>query len=233
MSKRSIRSPFFTVNPKSYMYGKSALALAKELDVFAKTYDVDILFTCQHADIYPIAKETTHLFVTAQHIDGIRPGRGMGRILPESVKEAGAVATFLNHAEHPMELSELVDAIERADSLGLLTIVCANSITEAKIIATLSPDIMVCEPTELIGTGRVSDRQYMEATNEAVRSVNPAILILQAAGISSVEDVQQALESGADATGGTSGIVATSNPVETARKMIEKVAEFKNRRNEN
>lgn len=43
---------------------------------------------------------------------------------------------------------------------------------EALLIATLKPDILLCEPTELIGTGTVSDKSYIEATNNAIRSID-------------------------------------------------------------
>ncbi|MCV3107508.1 triose-phosphate isomerase, partial [Enterococcus hirae] len=120
------------------------------------------------------------LIVSVQHIDGIVPGRGMGHVLPEGVAAAGAEATFLNHAERPLSVSELCDAVKRAKELGLLTIVCANSLEEAKLVASLEPDVMVCEPTELIGTGQVSDISYMIQTNEAVRKMDPEIFVLQA-----------------------------------------------------
>lgn len=63
----------------------------------------------------------------------------MGYVLPEAVAEAGTEATFLNHAEHPMTLQELTKAIQRSNELGLLTIVCANSLTEARAAASLNP----------------------------------------------------------------------------------------------
>lgn len=227
MSKRTLRTPFFSVNPKSYLFGEEAVKFAIALDQLAEKYDVDVLFTCQHADLYRVSQAVEHLFVTAQHMDGHQIGRGMGKILPESILAAGAEATFLNHAEHPLMVEDLVNAIKRAQELGILTIACANSIAEAQTIATLAPDMMVCEPTELIGTGKSSDVDYMKQTNEAVRQVNPNILILQGAGISTVADVEKALKSGADATGGTSGIVAAENPLKIAEEMIAAVANFK------
>ena len=55
---------------------------------------------------------------------------------------------------------------------------------------------MVCEPTELIGTGQTSDLQYMTETNRVVREIDPEILILQAAGISSAVDVEKLCRQG-------------------------------------
>ncbi|KFN92260.1 triosephosphate isomerase [Tetragenococcus muriaticus PMC-11-5] len=60
-----------------------------------------------------------------------------------------------------MQLTELVSAIKKAKKLEMKTIVCANSIEEARSIALLKPDILLCEPTELIGTGKTSDEDYI------------------------------------------------------------------------
>lgn len=225
--KQKLRVPFFVVNPKAYLYGGKSLELALAADKLAAKYDVDILYTVQHADAYRISQATEHLLITVQHMDSLVPGRGMGYVLPESLVENGVKATFLNHAEHPIEVSELVQVMKRADELDLLSIVCADSIAEAKAIATLNPDIMICEPTELIGTGQSSDIDYMRNTNESVKSVNSNILVLQAAGISSPADVRKALESGADATGGTSGIIAADKPVEMLEEMLKELVVFR------
>ena len=59
-------------------------------------------------------------------MDSLTPGRGMGHVLPESLKEAGAEAVFLNHAENQKTVSELYATIKRAKELGMITIVCAD-----------------------------------------------------------------------------------------------------------
>ena len=61
---------------------------------------------------------------------------------------------FLNHAEHPLTTSQVVASINQAEKMGLITILCADSIKEARMLAMLNPTIMLCEPTELIGTGQ-------------------------------------------------------------------------------
>lgn len=228
--KRELRTPFFVVNPKAYLYGEQALKLAKIADEVAGQTDIDVLFTVQYVDVATIRQATKHLFITVQHLDGIEVGRGMGYILPEALSEAGVDATFLNHAEHQMELGKLVKAIQRSNELGILTIACADSIEEAKAIATLGPDVMVCEPTALIGTGQASDNKYKIETNKSVREINSDILLLQAAGISTVKDVEDALLTGADGTGGTSGIVCAESPAQIMQQMIEKVAEFRGKK---
>lgn len=219
-----IQAPFFTFNPKSYFYGEQLLELAKKADELAERYPyLTILVTAPYADLANIASHTKHIIVTAQHMDGIDPGRGMGAVLPESIYQAGARAVFLNHAERPLQLAELVQSIEKAQDLGIKTIVCANSLEEARSIALLKPDILLCEPTELIGTGKTSDESYVQKTNSAIKEIDPNIFILQAAGISTPEDVYHTLQMGADGTGCTSGITEADSPAKMLEEMIEAV----------
>ncbi|MBT9779558.1 triose-phosphate isomerase [Clostridium sp. MCC353] len=224
MEKKKIRRPFFVVNPKAYIYGEESVRLAEYADQLAKKYDVDIFFTGQLVDLPSVKRETECVIVTAQHMDGLVPGRGMGHVLPEALAGTGVEAVFLNHAEHAMSTSQLEKAISRADELGILTIVCADSEKEARALAGFHPDIMVCEPTSLIGTGKVSGSGYMEATGQAVKEVSPDTLVLQAAGISKGDDVYQAIMTGADGTGATSGIVAAEDPYQALKEMIEALA---------
>ena len=86
------QSPFLIVNPKSYLYGKKSLELAKAADQVAKDTGLQIYFTCPYADIRMIAENTEHVIVCAQSMDPLVPGRGMGHVLGESLKEAGAQA---------------------------------------------------------------------------------------------------------------------------------------------
>ena len=82
------QSPFLIVNPKSYLYGKESLELAKAADQVAKDTGLQIYFTCPYADIRMIKENTTDIIVCAQSMDPLVPGRGMGHVLPESLKEA-------------------------------------------------------------------------------------------------------------------------------------------------
>lgn len=222
MAKLKVNKPFFMFNPKSFLYGEELVELAKVADEEAKKYpDLTIFVTAPFADLKAISDATERIIVTAQHMDGIEPGRGMGHILPNSIYNAGARATFLNHAERSLKLNEVVASVKRAKELDIISVVCADSIDEAKALATLSPDIILCEPTELIGTGQTSDETYIEATNKAIHEVDENILIMQAAGISTAEDVFRTIELGADGTGCTSGITKAENPKQMLIDMIE------------
>lgn len=218
---KKVKTPFFVMNPKSYLYGEELKRLALKAEELAERFpEITMFFTAPYAELAWVAKNTRHLIVTAQHMDGIKPGRGMGMVLPESLIEVGARAVFLNHAERPMTIASLTAAMKRAKELELITVVCADSVEEAKAIAVLGPDILLCEPTEQIGTGVTSDDAYLQATERAIRGINSDILIMQAAGISSGEDVYRVIASGADGTGGTSGILKAPDPRQRLEEMI-------------
>lgn len=219
-SNYKIRAPYFEIGPKCFMWGERMLRLAKAVDEIAAEYDLDVIITPQYADIRMIAENTSHIHVYAQHMDYLRPGRGLGSVLPESIKEAGAVGVMLNHAEKKLTLDEIEKTIARADEVGLATIVCADSVREIEAVAKLSPNLIVAEPTELIGTGVTSDMRYVRDTIEAVRRIDPDIMVLQGAGISTPDDVARVIRAGALATGCTSGVMRAADPEAAARAML-------------
>ena len=61
---------------------------------------------------------------------------------------------------------------------------------------------------------------FFHKSSGSVKSVSPETMVLQAAGISSGQDVYDAILYGGDATGGTSGIVAAANPFATLEEMF-------------
>lgn len=215
-----IKPPFFEIGPKAYLCGEQMLALALEIDKAAIKYDVDIIVTPQYTDIRLLAELTKRIHVYAQHMDSLPVGRGLGSVLPEAVKAAGAVGVMLNHAEKKLSLEEIGKTIIRADEVGLATIVCADTIEEITAIAKMGPNLIVAEPTALIGTGVASDMGYVQATIEAVRAVNPEIMVLQGAGISNGKDVRNVILAGAEATGCTSGIIKAADPAAMVEEMI-------------
>ena len=145
---------------------------------------------------------------------------GECEILPEAVKAAGAVGVMLNHAEKPLTMEAVEKTIKRADEVGLATIVCADTVEDVKTIAKMSPNLIVAEPTELIGTGQTSDSNYVLDTINTVREINPDIMVLQGAGISNGQDVYNTIKLGAQATGSTSGILKAVDPYAMVEEML-------------
>ena len=216
----TIRPPFFEIGPKAYLYGEKMLALAKVIDRTAMKYDLDVIVTPQYTDIRLLAENTERIHVYAQHMDYLPVGRGLGSVLPEAVKAAGAVGVMLNHAEKKLSLETIEKTIRRADEVGLATIVCADTVEELIACAKLSPNLLVAEPTDLIGTGTTADNNYVKETIRAVKDINPDIMVLQGAGISNGRDVYDVIKLGAMATGSTSGIIKAADPAAMVEEML-------------
>lgn len=219
--KKRLNSPFFEIGPKNYLVGEEVINLARIADEAAKKYDINVIFTTPYADIRAVAQATKNLYVFAPHMDYAPIGRGLANVLPESIKAAGAVGAMLNHSERPLEVSELCKTVARARELELMTIVCADTIAEAKAVASTGPDMMVVEPVDLIGTGQACDLTYVKASIDAVRSVDSEIGVLVGGGVSGGKDVYDIIMAGADATGSSSGIAKAKDPGAMVQEMLE------------
>ena len=220
MKQCSIKAPFFEIGPKSYLYGQDVIDLAIAADAASEKYDVDIIFTTPVVEIARVKAATKRIHVFAPHMDPIYPGRGLADILPESLVAAGAEGVMLNHVEKPVTFEVLGETIKRAEEVGLTTIVCADSMADASKIATLNPDIIVAEPSALIGTGVSVGPEYVEAATKCVKDVNPDILVLTAAGIAGGQDVYNTIIAGADATGSSSGVAKAADRGAMVDEMI-------------
>ncbi len=217
-----IRPPFFEIGPKAYIYGEKALQLAMHADRMSVKYDVSIIFTPQYVDIPLIADKTKHLHVFAQHMDSLKIGRGVGSVLPEAVKAAGADGFLLNHSEKRVSLEEIEKTIRRGDEVGLASMICADDLSQAVKIASFKPNIILAESPELIGMGsrENSDQEEIKKINESVWQVNPDILVLHGAGIKCGQDIYDVFKNGAQGSGSTSGILLASDPFQMLEEMI-------------
>ena len=215
-----LEPPFFEIGPKNYLFGDQILDLARIADEAAAKYDVRVIYTTPYADIRRVAENVKNLKVFAPHMDDIPVGRGLACVLGESLKAAGAVGVMLNHAERPLPSSTLVRTLNRARELGLMSIVCADSMDETRAVAQMHPDLMITEPTELIGTGQAADLSYVKTSVDAITAIDPNIGILVGGGISNGNDVYNTIMAGADATGSSSGIVKAADPGAMVHEML-------------
>jgi len=217
-----IKPPFFEIGPKAYLYGAAALKLAQHADRMSRKYDVRIIITPQCVDIPLIAHNTQDLLVFAQHMDSIPVGRGIGTVLPEAIKEAGAQGVLLNHAEKKLGMAEIERTIARADEVGLVSMVCADTPQDALEIARMKPNIVLAESPNLIGVGVRDEaaQQEIAATNALVWGVNPDILVLHGAGIKNGKDIYDIVRHGAQGSGSTSGIILADDPFQMLEEMI-------------
>ena len=220
-----LQSPIIIVNFKTYLEstGQRALALAKQAEKAAKETGACIVVAPQFTDIAKIA-EAVEIPVFAQHIDPIKPGNCTGHILAESVMEAGAVGTLINHSERQLKLSEIDAIIALSREKGLVSCVCANNPYVSAAAAAMRPDIVSIEPPELIGTGIAVSKAKPEVVTDTVklvRKVDANIIILCGAGISQSEDVTVSLKLGTQGVLVASGIVKAKDPYTVLRAFAD------------
>ena len=141
--KRRIRTPYFEIGVKNYVYGDDVLDMALHADACAEKYDVDVAMIVPYTEIRRVCENTAHLYVFAPYMDTLRPGRGMADVLPEAIKAAGACGVVVNHCERPMSLPQIKATIDRARELDLMVFGCADSIAETRALAQLHPDIIL------------------------------------------------------------------------------------------
>lgn len=231
--KRLPRAPFFETGVKNYIYGDDVLAFARAVDESAARHDVDAIFIAPYTEIRRITEQCPNLVVIAQYMDTIRPGRGMGAVLPEALKAAGAQGVVINHSERPMTLPQIRETIERANELDMLTFVCADTVAEAKALAQFNPDILNPEPSELIGSGEASPMSYVKEVSEEIKAINPEILVEQAAGITTAQQIYDFIMAGSDGAGSASGILQAAEPLVLLDEMVAAVARAREAQNTN
>ncbi|MEM4781941.1 MAG: triose-phosphate isomerase [Halalkalicoccus sp.] len=160
----------------------------------------------------------------AQHTDGNDPGSHTGSALAESLAEAGATGTMINHSEKRLTLADIdagLDAAERAD---LETVVCANNPAQVKAVAALGPDAVAVEPPELIGSGTPVSQADPDVVTDAVaaaEAVDDSVSVLCGAGISTGEDVTAAAELGAEGVLLASGVAKADDPTAALEDLVE------------
>ncbi len=231
--KRKITTPFFETSVKNYIYGDDVIDFAIEVDKAAQKHGVDAIFISPYTEIRSIRERCPNLILLAPYMDTLRPGRGMADVLPEAIKAAGADGVLINHVERPMGLSQIRKTIERANELDLLTFVCADTVEEAEALAHLGPDILNPEPSELIGSGVASDMGYVSQVLSAVKKIDPEILVEQAAGITTADQIYEFIMAGSEGAGSASGILNSDEPYKLLDEMVAAVRKAKDTIEEN
>jgi len=219
--KRKIRTPYFEVGTKNYVYGDTLLEYAKAADRAAEKYDIDVLFFCPALEVRRVAENTKNLFVMCTYMDTLRPGRGCADILPEGLKAAGCTGVMINHCEKPMSLPQMKKTIERARELDMYVFACADTLDEAKAIAQLHPDIINPEPSGIIGGGKgASPMDYVMDSIRVIKEIDPDIMVEQAAGITNGQQVYDFIMAGSEAAGAASGICNAEDPIAKIDELI-------------
>ena len=200
------------VNFKTYQQGtgEAAVKLAKICRQVAKETSVKIIPIVQVVDIFRVG-QVVKIPIWAQHLDDVEFGANTGKFLPEAAKAAGAMGTLLNHSENKLPIEMIGEITKRCRSLKLKTLVCAESLREAKQIAQLRPDLIAYEPAELIG-GDVSVASARPAVVRDFVAVLPTLPVIIGAGVHSQTDVKKGLKLGVKGFLVASDVVLSKNP---------------------
>lgn len=158
----------------------------------------------------------------AQHCDPREAGAATGWVTAEALAAAGAVGSIVNHAEHKLARDDVAQVVQRLHAAGLASLVCADSLAEARVLAAFKPTLLAIEPPELIG-GTVSvttaDPAIVSDAVQAVRKVSPMTLTLCGAGVKTGADVAAALRLGAHGVLLASGVVKAKDPGHALREL--------------
>jgi len=228
MSKLQV--PIIIVNYKTYFEatGKKAVKLSKIAEEVSMESGVNVCVAPQFVDIASIA-DAVSIPVFSQHIDPIAPGSFTGHILLESVKEAGAVGTLINHSERRLKMFDIEAIITKTRESDLVSVVCTNNAAVSAAAAALKPDMIAVEPPELIGTGipvSKSKPEVVSGTVELVKRINSDVVTLCGAGITRGEDVTAALRLGTEGVLVASGIVKAKDPRKILLEFTEAITKL-------
>ncbi len=227
---KPLHGHLLVINFKAYIEatGKHAIELAKSAERVARDTGVAVIVVPQFTDLKPVS-ESVDLKVFSQHLDPVKPGAFTGRVLAEAVKSAGAEGTMLNHSERRIGLTEIGTCLERCVDVDLYSLVCADTAQSAAEIARSKPDMIAIEPPDLIGSGISVSKARPELITDSVqkiRAVGPDVKILCGAGITTEEDVSQALKLGTEGVLVASSVVKSKNPQGVLSKMAMAISSF-------
>jgi triosephosphate isomerase len=207
--------PVIILNYKTYVEstGRKGRVLTRTAHEVARERNVRIIVCPQTPDLY--LHKDSEIEVFAQHVDPIEPGSHTGHVLPLALVEAGASGSLINHSEDRMPADRIKKCVDICRQHKLTSVVCAESIDKVKEVAAFKPDYIAIEPPELIGSGipvSKADPGIVSKSVEAVRAIDPSIVVLCGAGISKGEDVKAALELGTRGVLLASGVVKAKDP---------------------
>ncbi|MCX2819932.1 MAG: triosephosphate isomerase [Methanobacteriota archaeon] len=213
---------FLLVNLKTYEAGTgdAAVRVAEAARDVADETGVRVAVAPQAVDLRAVAETGVETF--AQGVDGIGYGSSTGAIHPGAIARAGATGTLLNHSERRLRLAGIDDALNAARDVSLETVVCANNPAQSAAVAALEPDAVAVEPPELIGTGTPVSKADPDIITDTVDRVSEVsdTPVLCGAGITSGDDVESALELGAEGVLVASGVVKSESPRDAMLDLV-------------
>ncbi len=213
---RSLGLPLFILNLKSYpqRLGTGATRVGRAFEERLQARGIAGALAPAAADLGVLARELS-IPVIAQHADPHEAGARTGYLVPEAIAAAGGRGSLVNHSEHPLPLAVIGTTMHRLRSLGLVGVLCARGVADARRLAAFRPPYLAVEPPELIGGTRsvsTAGPTVVSRTVQAVRTVSPETHVLCGAGIHNRFDVWKALALGAEGILVASAVARAEDP---------------------
>lgn len=216
-----MKKPLIIVNFKTYSgaTGDRALELAKIIEKVSKERDATIAAAVQAVDLRMIAKAVS-IPVLAQHFDLAGDGAFTGHIAAHAVLASGAFGSLLNHSEKRLSLDDIEESLDLARSLGLFSVVCADTVYTGKALSELNPDLVAIEPPELIGGDISVSTAQPQLIFDAVTMIGKDKVVV-GAGVKTGEDVRVALSYGAVGVLVASGVCKSLDPEAVLNNLVD------------
>lgn len=205
-------------DPDAMVRVSSAVELAKCHEKVAKETGANIAVAVNIVELAEVCKNVD-IPVFAQHVDPVSFGSSTGHVLPDAVRDVGAVGTLLNHAEYQIDDEILKASIDRAKDVGLFVVACANDAEAAERIVGYGPDLVAVEPPELIGGDVSVSKANPDVIKNSVEKLGEG-KVLVGAGVKNGEDVKIALELGASGVLLASGVTTADSPTDVLRDLV-------------
>lgn len=223
------------VNFKTYPQGtgEEAVGLARVLQEEQEELEgkegqeIKIIPIVQATDIFRIKKEIK-IPVWSQHLDWQSQGAFTGWQNLETMEQAGASGTLLNHSEHQIPPGMIKQTLARCKAAKLQrskdfhfeTMVCCKTLGQMERLVKLKPDYIGYEISELIG-GKVSIADHDPGAIKHAKEYCQNIPLIVGAGIHQAEDLAKAKSLGADGVLISSAIVLAENPKEKLNELLK------------
>ena len=182
----------FVINLKNYKIGKEVIDLIRKLEVYypksiVAVPDLELKETIKNAN-------NASMEIISQHVDYHERGRGTGYTIPEELINSGVKTSLLNHSEHRIPFIDIKKTVKRCNEIGIRLIICAENVKEAKELLKLNPYAIAFEDKKLISTGKsITTHNEHDLKRFVELFKDSTTLPLCGAGISSGEDVAQAM----------------------------------------
>ncbi len=182
-----------------------------------------IIVAVAQTDLFWAKQNYPDLIIAAQNVDNKVQGSSTGWVPVETLLSYGVEYALYNHSEHRMYSDSILEDIKTIQSKGVKLIVCCENTQEAVKLTAANPFAIAYEPKDLIGSG-ISVTTRPESVSEFVKAIPTQKNILIGAGVSNGDDINKAVELGAEGVLLASAFVKALDPKAKLDELVQPFA---------